>query len=799
MTERTVKCPQCGQMVQVPVTGEKVRCPGCGQKFRFDLPPLPPMGVSAPPPPLPPAEPPPLPETKVSGPLPETKISGPPPEAKAPEPPPLQPLPTPAAPPLPAPPPANEVRCPRCGSMVQVPLTGEKVRCPGCGQKFRFEVPAGSAAGALPALASDDEPTSDLPPPMPGPAPATGPITDIAPAPALTPLASAEELNFLWPSLCQFIARRYEEGRADDDDRLRFRTQADRAAALTRAFLPSEGSAAYEFLTAVLPQTTLDEILRLNLEDFRHLQESLDEAQMLLALRLRPAAPAPALPQIAVRPPVAERPAAAERPAPARKSSLAAWVGVGAMVAAAIAVVLAWPSLQPLLGQKVESPRPLTSGPVVLYQPPTATPTPERPKIKAPEPKPASKTSAIELPKFEKPQTSTPAPPTPPRPELKETPPVQPDAVKRILSPWKVTPESWIDLFNGRDLEGLTGDPETWSVKDGVLIGNSPNFVSPLGVQQANWTDYTLTLDLRLGSKGTLAIGHGPLAAFFADAKARLGYPGEGARVLDETSKGLARNQWHQVEFEVKGPRAEVRVNGKQVLTTAGHTPQAGAPSVEIHNGAVALRSFRLRMHESDPDYRAVVGGEGYIVKEEAPAVPDKEKPPVGVAAKAGWTQIGAWNLNGDTFVGSAMKGDRALLVAGDAGWQDYTFRARAHFTRVGRSTREGEYILFIVRYQNPNSFYCIRFAIEGVFEVGYYRNGQFHDVEHARAGLNNWFDREHSHDIRIQMRGDQLTLTLDKNTYPPYTLKGLDRGGVALGVTGGEAAFRDPEIHALR
>ncbi|MFW6164092.1 MAG: hypothetical protein ACODAJ_15095, partial [Planctomycetota bacterium] len=89
-----VRCPRCGRTVRVPTTGEKAWC-ACGQKFRFDTP------------------------------------EGPPPEA---------PEEGDAA--------AREVECPRCGEAVAVPTTGEKVRCGACGQKFRFDVPEEQAGGA---------------------------------------------------------------------------------------------------------------------------------------------------------------------------------------------------------------------------------------------------------------------------------------------------------------------------------------------------------------------------------------------------------------------------------------------------------------------------------------------------------------------------------------------------------------------------------------------------------------------------------------------------------------------------
>ncbi len=764
---REVRCPRCGTLVDVPTTGEKVWCSECGQKFRFDAPP---------------------------GPLAEGEAGEqlvlelePPEEALT-----------------------SEVQCPRCGEAVAVPTTGEKVRCPGCGQKFRFDAPPppeappaelpspGAAAAALPSIGAP-EALPSIGPPVAGP--------------GGTAVAEADELRELWPLLSQFVTHIFEEGEATEADRRLYRSQVDRAGELARRVLPSPDDVsreAYQILSAVLPETTLDEIVALSLEDFRHLRESLDEAQALLD-RLLPK-PAPELPTAAAAPRAEPR-----RPrAPGRMAAVA--MGLAALLGIAFgAVVAVLVVRERLRTPEGETPRswaeilgvqqPSTSGPRPPATSTVAVPRPfgpgtgRAPRIALPATRLDPVSPRTGTPVFVRPRPSTGT----------AVAPVGPPAegpTRRVLSRWKPGADGWVALLDHRSLDGWLGTPERWNVRDGVLYGIMPLGSSALTAQEADWTDYTLALEVKLGNSGTLVLHHGPLAAMIGNRMARLGYPAERWRLLDEIDKGAARNRWYRVVLDTKGRQAEVSVDGKPVLSSAGHRPQPGAPAIEVQSGAVAVRSVRLRLHPTDPDYRAVALGEGWLVAvqpPEHPGAPTERTLPPGThtlfngANFAGWAQRGDWQVRGGLMVGRAPMGDVSIVSTGAGAWRDYAFKARCRLTRKSRIAREGEYFLVIVRYHDDHNFFCIRFAIEGIYELGYYHKGRWRETSRARHGLGTDFNKWR--DVQVTVRGDQVSLAIDGiGGKPPWPIpRHFGRGAVALGVTGGEAVFDNVRVHLPR
>ena len=766
-----VRCPRCGSMVRVPTTGEKVRCGECGQKFRFDVP-----DEERPP------------EDGGEEPLVLESEAG-------------------------REPPTSEVSCPQCGELVAVPTTGEKVRCPGCGQKFRFAQP--------PPTEEAEEGPEALPSP--------GPLADALPSPVAPqaeaavpgPLAGmmagapgeADELRDLWPLLCQFITQIYEEGEATDADRRLFRSQANRAVELARRLLPQpdpEDEEGHHVLTVVVGETTLDEVVALSLEDFRHLRESLDAAQALLDRHLP--RPEPELPPATGEP---ARPAV--RREPRSRGVAAALIGMVALLVLAVGVVAA----ALIVRERLRAPggrerswaeilgveQPHTSGPRTSTT--VAVPRPVRPGTDlAPPVGPATDLTAV----------VTPPEPTFPRP-APSTGTVGPHVVRpkpatdvpmiRVHSRWKAGPDGTVSLFDRRSLDGWMGNPERWEVRDGVLYGIMAVGSSTITAQEAEWTDYTLGVEAKLGKAGTLVLHHGPLVATIGSSMARLGYAGQGGRVLDEVGKGATRNKWYRFELDAHGPKAELRVDGKVVLSTAGHTPQAGAPALEVQSGGVAVRGVRLRLHPSDPAYRAVALAEGWLVA--ARPTTDPGEPPTPRRLPPGrhtlfngrnldgWTPRGDWTVRNGALLSRAPMGDVAVLSTGSDAWRDYSFRARATLTRRSRMAREGEYFLLIVRYQDDRNFFCIRFAIEGIYELGYYHNGRWRETSRARHGLGTDFNKWH--DFQVTVRGDQVSLVIDGiGGKPPWPIPRRYRsGGVALGVTGGEAAFDDVSIHLPR
>ncbi len=159
------------------------------------------------------------------------------------------------------------------------------------------------------------------------------------------------------------------------------------------------------------------------------------------------------------------------------------------------------------------------------------------------------------------------------------------------------------------------------------------------------------------------------------------------------------------------------------------------------------------------------------------------------------WAQAGAWEVRGGSILGRSPKQAVASAIAGNPEWRDYAVQARARILRADRMTREDEYYLVIVRYQDAANFFCVRFPIEGIYEIGYYRDGRFHEVGRARHGLGSRFNQWH--EVEITVKGNQLFVVIDniRTGAPPWKIQGIERGAVGVGVTGGEAAFEDIRV----
>jgi len=787
VSERTVTCPRCGQQVAVPTTGEKVRCPGCGQKFRFDSAQSPEGGPQ---------------------PTPERPAEEEPDQREASE------------------PGADTIACPRCGQRVAVPRTGEKVQCPGCGQKFRYEVKAEEA--------SPPRDRAPLPPPLPfgpseepetsetedieevaaeaAPEPPEAPVEPVVEPPrvvAAPPASVANELRTLWPALTALVERVYEDGKASEGDRVRFSEEARRAAELVEAYVPAGDQTVREFIFSVLPEMTLDEVIALSLEDFRHLRETFAEARELLERSL------PAPPGVERRPPAPAQPPAPVVPRPRPVVSTPAAVALTVFFGLVVVLILNLPEIKKRLDalrppptrkitivHEVEKPRAAsasTRDESVEARPIVEEPAPEE---QTPRPRQTKPPVEVEAPVVEggerqPPKTSTP----PPKPTTEVTVVEKP---VRVPSRWKPRADGWIVAFDGSRPDGLDADPGAWTVEKGLLIGRAAgSTLAPM--LQASWTDYTLDVELQLGRQGEAVVAHGSLVVVLSDKAVRLLNVG---RVLDEVPRGLARGKWYRVVLEVGGSRAVVRINDKQALVSTAFDGSPGAPTVGARGGAVAFRSVRVKLQPTDPDYRAVVLGEGYVRPPgTAPTTPtEAARPGPGTYRLfngrdlSGWSRVGDWRVAAGILTGASSSARPATLIAGSPQWADYTLGLRFRIVRQTAVPRDDEYALVIFRARDERNFHCVRFAVEGIYEIGYYRNGRFRETSRARFGLGSRSKFNLWHSLRLTVRGGKLTMSIDGvGGMPPWPITTFANGAVGVGVTGGQAAFRDISVKVYR
>ncbi len=379
---------------------------------------------------------------------------------------------------------------------------------------------------------------------------------------------------------------------------------------------------------------------------------------------------------------------------------------------------------------------------------------------------------------------------------------------ERFPSRWKPREDGWIELSDGKGLEGWTGAPDHWKLKDGALVGYGANGIAFLVAREADWTDYTLALEVMLGTAGTAVVSHGTLSADLGAKAVRLGYPQQNWKTLARKPKGLTPRKWYAVALDVRGSHAEVRINGKPALVSDRHKPLAGAPAIEALGGGVAFRDVRLRLHETDPDYKAVALGEGYTedpAKAKALAQEPKRPRTLGRGdhrlfdgrGLEGWQTAGEWSARNGEIVATAGQGRLAhAFVPATEGHSDYIIKARCRILRGSRRTRTGEYFLISFRQVRPGNFFCVRFPVEGIFEIGYYLDGRFGEVYRGvrKGAYNEW------REIEITVRGGQLAMRVDAlRGLPTWKLANFPKGAIGLGVTGGQAAFRDVRVRILR
>ncbi|HPD14398.1 MAG TPA: DUF1080 domain-containing protein [Planctomycetota bacterium] len=685
MPEQSVKCPRCGQRVAVPTTGEKVLCPGCGQKFRFEAP------RPAAPPPLPPGPAPPQDELDLEDTPPpqgtrevrcpecgkgvqvpvngekafcgcgrkfrfeapaEKAAASPgvtppplaPPETKPTQPPPLAavssdeaPTPPPETPPVAV----NEVTCPRCNGRVKVPLSGEKVRCPGCGQKFRLDVTVPLPRPAPPDLPGIASPGAVL---AAATAAAACPAPE-PPRPSATPPTpeAAGELRVLWPAVRRAIHEAYESGRVTDDARVSFREKADRVATLANGLLGPPGPASsvgHVFITSVLPELTLDETFRLSLEDYRHLDESLDDVQRVLDERLAKAAPAPAA-VVLPKPVLVGAPGeAAAPPAPRRRKGLSTFEAVAAVVsvAALAAVVVFFPEIQEFAHKlqggiqpapKIEPPPdPGTANAIPPFpEPPkTGTKTGRPTRVRTPASPKAATGLAVHIPEFRQPespkvQTSIVVVPPekvePPEPKEEPEPPVPKDVPEPPTpeSPWARLGPGAHRLFNGTDLKDWV-QAGAWEVRNGCLVGRAA--VGPVASAVAGspeWADYTLRARCRIvradrvtreGEYYLLIVRYQDPGNFYCvrfpiEGIYEIGYYRNGAfREIGRARHGLGSrfNQWHEIEVGIRGDQLSVVIDNIRT----GAPPWSlrgldrGPAGVGVTGGQAEFDNIRIRV-----------------------------------------------------------------------------------------------------------------------------------------------------------------------------------------------------------
>jgi hypothetical protein len=197
----------------------------------------------------------------------------------------------------------------------------------------------------------------------------------------------------------------------------------------------------------------------------------------------------------------------------------------------------------------------------------------------------------------------------------------------------------WKPIFNGRDLTGWDGDPRFWSVKDGVLRGETTLAALPRGNTFLIWRggvlkDFELRLKFRIrnGNSGvqyrSKDLGKWVVSGYQAEIENKQGKVGflydekgrkylanvgekvaigedgkpkvigELARKDDLIAKGYYKmKDWNEYRIVARGNHIEHWLNGVQTISCEDNDPAGraleGILALQIHAGPPMLVEFK--------------------------------------------------------------------------------------------------------------------------------------------------------------------------------------------------------------
>jgi serine/threonine protein kinase/formylglycine-generating enzyme required for sulfatase activity len=209
--------------------------------------------------------------------------------------------------------------------------------------------------------------------------------------------------------------------------------------------------------------------------------------------------------------------------------------------------------------------------------------------------------------------------------------------LNRVNFPQTTERARWTSLFNGRDLTGWDGDPNVWSVEDGVIIGRT----TPQNPIQGNtfliWQggevgDFELQAKFRIesGNSGiqfrSKDLGKWVMSGYQADFDAQktefLGglYHEKGRRMLAKPQVPISQvfksNDWNNYHIIARGNRIIQKINGVTTVDFVDNDPAAnssGLIGLQVHGGPpmkVQFKDVVLRRLDDSKE-----GGGGYALE----------------------------------------------------------------------------------------------------------------------------------------------------------------------------------------
>lgn len=171
--------------------------------------------------------------------------------------------------------------------------------------------------------------------------------------------------------------------------------------------------------------------------------------------------------------------------------------------------------------------------------------------------------------------------------------------------------DGYDSIFNGRDLSGWNGDPDLWSVKDGVIVGSTdgrPLKQNSFLITEEVFRNFELRFEVKLrnGNSGmqfrSERIGGWTVRGYQADLAEGKGWGnlhGEGlpgGLILDgwqDKSEFLVGRGWNRIAVRCEGHRIRISVNGLLVNDVLDPGALEGVFAMQLHRGEPMRVEFR--------------------------------------------------------------------------------------------------------------------------------------------------------------------------------------------------------------
>lgn len=173
-------------------------------------------------------------------------------------------------------------------------------------------------------------------------------------------------------------------------------------------------------------------------------------------------------------------------------------------------------------------------------------------------------------------------------------------------------------LFDGKTLDGWSGDPRLWRVEDGVIVGSTEGVTLDkntfLIYKKREFGDFVLRAEVKLRNHNSgIQFRSEELPDFVVkgyQADMAEGnwwggvYEEKGTRgVMVNGWKGKAEtvvknNDWNEVEITCQGPKMEIRINGLKTAELTDDAKLSGIIAFQLHRGPameVRFRNVRIK------------------------------------------------------------------------------------------------------------------------------------------------------------------------------------------------------------